>query len=480
MHILSSEFDIDEANSRAAMRGRVLAGLIAATAVLLMPAIVNGYPFVFWDTGTYLLSAVRFYVPYDRPVFYSIFAALLHWQLTPWPIVIAQSALAAILIWLTGKAVFGIASPWVTPVVAIALVIGSSLPWFSGQIVPDIFTSILMLALFLIIFGWSQMTLMERWGAVCLVPICAAVHNANLFVPLSVVPAVGILFLVGWRPGPQAVRRTVLVAGGVMLALAALLSSNYAARAKFVLSPASSTFLFAKLLEDGPAMAVLEHECPTAYPLVCSQLPTLQAHKAAGIEPTLADFFLWGGPLDSLGWWKPVEPEASQVVKRAFALFWPEELLISLANGARQFWHVRTGDGLESDPGVVATDAIRELFGYSGLAAYQASLQAKGELPLSQLNVVHLVTLAVSSGILTWAAIGSFWSDRKALYIAMFVFVMLAGHAMAIGALTPLHDRYQSRVVWLVPLLAGLTLCRMAFEVRQREKGRFHLAATTP
>jgi hypothetical protein len=112
----------------------------------------------------------------------------------------------------------------------------------------------------------------------------------------------------------------------------------------------------------------------------------------------------------------------------------------------------------------VATDAIRGLFGESSLAAYQASLQGKGELQFSLLNVIHLVTLVASSGVLAWAAIASLWTDRKALHIAAFILAMLAGHAMAIGALTPLHDRYQSRVIWLVPLLAALTLCRLAIK----------------
>jgi hypothetical protein len=140
--------NIYEAPSRV-VRDRVLAAVcaFAATAALLIPAIINGYPFIFPDTGTYLLSAMRCQIPYDRPVFYSIFAALLHWHFSPWPIVIAQSALVAILIRLVSKAVFSISSPWVTPIAAIALVVGSSLPWFSGQIVPDIFTSVLTLQL---------------------------------------------------------------------------------------------------------------------------------------------------------------------------------------------------------------------------------------------------------------------------------------------------------------------------------------------
>jgi hypothetical protein len=480
---MNLQIDVERADPDSATRERLLSVscIVAATAAILAPAIVNGYPFIFWDTGTYLLSALRWHVPYDRPVFYSILAALLHWHLSPWPIVIAQCALIAILIRLVAKTVFNLASPWVTPIVAVALAIGTSLPWFAGQIVPDIFTSVLMLALFLIIFGWAQMNLAERWFVFCLVPVCVAVHNANLFVPLIALPAIALLLLLGWRPGPAAGYRAFWVATGVLLALAALVGSNYAARGKLALSSASSTFLFAKMLDDGPAMAVLEQDCPSqAYPLLCSQLPLLQQHKAAGSEVSLADFFLWDGPLDSLGWWKPVEPEAARVAKKALAQYWQQEVSTSLGNGARQFWRFETGDGLDPDPGVLAIDAIRDVFGAGSLAAYQASLQAKGRLPLPALNVLHLVVLAIAFAIVTSAAIASIWADRRELHILVFALVMLTGHAMVIGALTPLHDRYQSRVVWLVPLLAALTLCRLAFKAVRPGKAAGRLAATIP
>src|SRR5258708_11341506 len=105
------------------MRERVIAALcaVAATAALLMPAIVNGYPFIFCDTGTYLFSAMRLQVPHARPVFYSIFAALFHWRLSPWPLLLAQSELVAILIPLVAKSVFNIATPCAMPIAAIPL-----------------------------------------------------------------------------------------------------------------------------------------------------------------------------------------------------------------------------------------------------------------------------------------------------------------------------------------------------------------------
>ncbi len=43
-----------------------------AAALLLWPALLNGYPLAFADTGTYLSQAIDRYLGWDRPVFYSL------------------------------------------------------------------------------------------------------------------------------------------------------------------------------------------------------------------------------------------------------------------------------------------------------------------------------------------------------------------------------------------------------------------------
>ena len=46
--------------------------------MLLWPAVWNGYPIVFADTGTYLAQAIHRFAGWDRPVFYSMFMLPLH------------------------------------------------------------------------------------------------------------------------------------------------------------------------------------------------------------------------------------------------------------------------------------------------------------------------------------------------------------------------------------------------------------------
>jgi hypothetical protein len=68
----------------------------AGTALLLLwPALWNGYPLVFSDTGTYLSQAVERHLGWDRPVFYSFFLLSFHVTLTRWPAILMQGLLIA-------------------------------------------------------------------------------------------------------------------------------------------------------------------------------------------------------------------------------------------------------------------------------------------------------------------------------------------------------------------------------------------------
>ena len=61
---------------------RIVIPIVMAAALLLWPALWNGYPLVFSDTGTHLSQAIHLYLGWDRPVFYSLFLYPLHLQIT--------------------------------------------------------------------------------------------------------------------------------------------------------------------------------------------------------------------------------------------------------------------------------------------------------------------------------------------------------------------------------------------------------------
>ncbi len=121
-------------------------------ALLLWPAAINGYPLVFSDTGTCLSQAIHHYLGWDRPIFYSLFLLPLHLTLTTWPEIV-QALLATHTLHLVRRALLPLVSAWwLLPLLA-AVALVSALPWLVSQLMPDLFTGPLVLALGLLAFA---------------------------------------------------------------------------------------------------------------------------------------------------------------------------------------------------------------------------------------------------------------------------------------------------------------------------------------
>jgi len=53
--------------------------LLLSMPLLLWPALYNGFPLVFSDSGTYISQLIERHLGWDRPPFYSLFLLLLGW-----------------------------------------------------------------------------------------------------------------------------------------------------------------------------------------------------------------------------------------------------------------------------------------------------------------------------------------------------------------------------------------------------------------
>ena len=84
---------------------KAIAALIAGAALLVWPAMLNGYPLVFIDTVSYLNHTTRPEVPWDKTLAYGPFLHLFHWQVSLWPAVAAQGLIASHLVWLAQRMV---------------------------------------------------------------------------------------------------------------------------------------------------------------------------------------------------------------------------------------------------------------------------------------------------------------------------------------------------------------------------------------
>jgi hypothetical protein len=434
--------------------------ILLAASLLTWPALWNGYPLVFSDTGTYLSQAIHGYLGWDRPVFYSLFLYPLHLRITTWPAVVAQALLAAHMLHLLARVLAPSTSPWWAsrwwlPGLAGALAALTSLPFLASELIADLFTPLLILALALLVLAPGLLSGAERLWLAAFSTFMIAVHQSHP--PLALALLALLLPARRWLgavalPGRNWPWHALLA---LPLACAALLGVNLIGHGRAALSPFGNAFLLARVIYDGPGMAVLARDCPAAGWRLCAY---------AGHFPPTADGFLWraDSPLVLAGGAKLVsDEEAGAIILAALRAEPGTEAHAFLVNAATQFAQFATGDGLQPWPGTVTPWIARD-FPPAEFAAYQAARQSRGELsvPPALLRLHQAAAWAGLAGCAVLAVLGL----RRRHPLGGFAVAVLLGllvNAAITGGLSGPHDRYQSRVIWLplaLVLLAPLSL----------------------
>src|ERR1700677_4737543 len=170
---------------------------------LIWPALWNGYPIVFSDSGTYLSQAMHRYLGWDRPMFYSLFIFPLHLGLTTWPVILVQSCLMVLVLDLTRRA-FGVSRWWLLAL-TVFLAVTTPLPWVVSELMPDLFTPSLVLLLSLLVFSRSYFRPWQRIAMTALAAFMIATQQSS--VPLAIA-LLGIVIPLRWiarrlRTGPR-------------------------------------------------------------------------------------------------------------------------------------------------------------------------------------------------------------------------------------------------------------------------------------
>jgi len=440
-------------------------GLIAialAAALLLWPAVWNGYPIVFADTGTYLSQAIHRYAGWDRPVFYSLFMLPLHATTTVWPVVVTQALIAAYVLHLVCRVLVPALPAGIFVAGIAVLSLATWLPWLVSELTPDLFTPLLVLLL--AILAWTP-DRVSRAEQVCLVALAACMIASQLSsLPLACVLLAGLVLLSVWRGAarrpvglgraPSLPRRMLLIVLPPALAITGLCTVNLGAHGRFAISPFGNVFLLARVIYDGPGMATLRRDCPSRGWRLCPFLDRF---------PTDSDGFLWNrnSPLTLAGGAKAVSQDAGAIIVAALRSDPAGAARAAIGNTLEQLRRFVSGDGLEPWPEQV-TPWIERDFPSAERAAYAAARQQRGLLSVpAALAAIHQVVSLL--GVAACFALLPAVARRRPQCLGFLAVVLLAlpfGAAITGGLSTP-HDRYQSRIMWLPPLVAILSFASL-------------------
>ena len=365
-------------------------------AVLLAPALWNGFPIIFADTGGYLARPFDGTLELGRSALYGAFVAA-GLPLDLWLAVIVQSALSVWVIALVIRAQGLGARPLLSLLLVLGLGVLTSLPWYVSQLMPDVFVSLAVLGLYLLTFRRAALRNWEAFLLGGLVAFAAASHMGTL----GLCAALVLVLALAWplrnplRLPPMTLAGPALaVVGGILLSL----GSNALIAGKFAFTPGGTNFVFGRLVQDGIVARYLAEHCPD---------PSIRLCPYAGELPTTADDWAWGwdSPFGKLGGWQGYEAEPRRIIGETLTLYPGQHVATALQSALQQFASVKTGEGLSPDNNEFAEQDIARL-APAVMPRFRAARQQNDRLGVGWLNTIHVPLALFASFALVIVALG--------------------------------------------------------------------------
>jgi len=391
-----------------------------------------------------------------RSRIYSLVIFPFHWNLVLWPVAALQALIAAYVIWLVVRSVVTRQTILWYLVLCAALSLLTSVSWFAVLILPDILGPVFYLCVYLIVFARETLSRVERALLMVIMWWAVASHGSHLVVAVGLCALLILLIIFRWRIMDHRWRAVVTVIVILIVTAATQIGLNAFLTGTPSLNGDWPPVLTARIIVDGPGREYLQAHCPDAKFVLCED-----AHNL----PDTADDFLWS---DNGIWGKASDEKQAQLQReqmrfviasvRAYPL---EELKQSAANFENQLITIGLDD-LGSN-GWVLSELASEMPGQKSI--YQQSRQISDTLPLNFFSSVQEWTV-IASLIVIAAFIPYVWRRRTAriLGIGVIIISTVIANALVTGVLSGVETRYQSRVIWLFPLLA----CVLLLDWRER------------
>lgn len=423
---------------------QILLAILSGALILMWPAFLNHYPILYSDTNAFLIQGAEGRMIWDKPFGYGPFLVLASLKYSLWIACLIQALIVSYVLWLTQQALLPASR---LRFVACCLVLAalSAAPWFTSLLMPDIFAPVTVLCLFLLAFD-KKLSRFSQSALVLIATLAIVSHLTHLVIAAGCLIVIALIRF----------KCLKLAALPLLLAMGFLAMSNLLAYKQLAISPYGSVFMLARLATDGSAEKTLRLNCPEKNWHLC---------KWVGRLPDDSDGFMWNG--DGPVWSHPegatgLAPEASEIIKQTIRSEPLAVLQASLLNTWRQLVMLGLGDTLRPDwLDVSVVGGLTEFFPAREVAQYRASRQAAEQLAGdgTSLNPIHLIALIAGLTLTVYLMIKSWRSnDRNIAYLALMILTCIVLNAMATGALSKPHYRYQTRIVWLlllVPLMAG-------------------------
>lgn len=450
------------ANPRGHLQTTSVAAVVVGAVLLSSLALHSGYPLLYSDTGTYLVSGYGDTVPWDRPMTYGLFLRAISFGRSPWTVVLAQSLALSWVLWCTIRRLTSVALPGLLHVFVVGgLAYTTAASVAASHLQPDVFSPASILCLGLLLFG-QGLGRRERIALSLLFVLSNAVSMSHLATS-SMLCLLAALSRLVKRPAVKcavAARRLIWAAVALGLGWLAIPVAHQAAGAGFRYPQGGPIFFAGRLAESGVLADLLAEECATSKWRICALRDAI---------PPSADEFLWGdSPLTRAGGVTAENlREYREVVRTALTKpRWVARILAATVLATlRQLALFDSASWVApyAEEGWVAVAQIRAHYP-AAMNEFLRSRQRMGKLDLHPLDGRQYACVILTAGVVTLLLASRQLRRRLPNHVVAFTVYVLAAlllNAAVCGGLNTPAARYQNRVVFLIPLLAVLLLAHM-------------------
>ncbi len=426
--------------------------------VVIAPALYNRYPLMYFDSGAYMEMAVNLEPSFHRAFGYPLLIKWTGWMVSNWPLILLQGIVLTYLLYKLLQAVLKRPDvKWEHLLSVLLLSFASAMPWYASQLMPDVWSLILVLSLGLVLIS-ERISIARGIGYGLVLTAALLTHLSHIPLLLLILMTV---FAVGWIgkwerfhfSKAQWVTATLPLVTAFMLTC----SFNAAHGLGFRLSLASNAFITANLGEMGILKFYLDEQCEDLETNLCE----IKDHL-----PRETYGYLWDpeGPVQQHPkGWAGANAEYAPIVHDFLTQPRYVKWLIfaSVKATVKQMFQIEIGSGLQYayGEGTPPYWPMKSHFKQE-LNEYLTSVQNKGDaLPLDFFRWINYLSLFLSIGMITWAVLKRQLSTELAILLIVFLSAYLFNAAIT-GVLANVYERLQVRLLPTVQLLALLMAIR--------------------
>jgi hypothetical protein len=451
---------------------------VFSSLIIIIPALFNGYPLFYSDSALYIKASMLFgklpsaeKIPYLSGLGYAFFVRAVTWKTTLWLVVFAQAVILNILIFRVIKALFAENKTirYHLPILII-LSLFSSMGWTASQLMPDIFTSYIILSIFLFYNGNNK----NLWiyfflSVIIIISILSHLSNIGIYILLVFMIILLFLLLKSYRRNFKIfIRKTVMIIVLVCVSFFILKGLNKKYYNEYVLSPTSHIFFMARLMDTGFMKDFLNEKCDEKSYEMCKYKDSLLNSY---------DSFLWNpkSVFNKTGGWDLEKHKDYKDIARD-VISSPKYLSLFLCNcGIHSLWQLvtwKTGDGLTNIFNKESAQYQAVIKNYNRgefRNDFQSSKQMQAKLNFDYINLINNIFLFVSVLIIIWTFILK-KQDKSMKFFTYIIFCGVMINAVVTSSLASVFDRFQSRIIWMIPLLASIYFFKFLYPTLIKSK----------